>query len=176
MEGLLKLLKPGGVIQWVESDFLGCRGRRSRDGGEVFTSSSSGPGVTGFETGKAGLAPLVPGSGAILTHAQLQFNGSLYKRMRFNFPDFEQLFVGAGLERVVVDVVSNDRIPEIRPAITGVGIGAVFGGLKMLSSVKGDGFWDEETVEKWKDAAIADMEGGAYLRWDMYVAVGWKKE
>jgi hypothetical protein len=74
-------------------------------------------------------------------------------------------------------VLSTDRLVEMRRDFTEIGIGAVFGGLKNLSKAgKGEqGYWDEEEVERRREEAMKDVESGAYLRWDIHVAVGFKK-
>ncbi|KAF2110124.1 hypothetical protein BDV96DRAFT_651273 [Lophiotrema nucula] len=146
LRNVLALLKPGGAIQWVEGDFFVARGFRG-------TSSTS----TGGHT---------------LTKAQIQLNSTLIKRFGYNFPDWTPFYAEAGLENIEEDVLSTDRNPEQRPDFTEVGIGAVFGGLKNLATIKEEGYWTEQQVEEYRAKAIEDMKSGAYLRWDLHVSIG----
>jgi hypothetical protein len=147
----MDLVKPGGCITWTDGDFLISRGFR----GEAATSTP----------------------GHALTAGQIQLNSTLRSRFGFSFPDFGKLFRDAGLQSVEEDVLSTDRLVEMRRDFTEIGIGAVFGGLKNLSKAgKGEkGYWDEEEVERRRGEALKDVESGAYLRWDIHVAVGFKK-
>jgi SAM-dependent methyltransferase len=149
LKNLITLLKPGGCITWTDGNFLIARGFRG-------SSESSTPGHA-------------------LTAGQLQLNNTLKDRFGFSFPDFGALFRSAGLEGVEEDVISTDRLVEQRREFTEIAIGAVFGGLKNLSKAKQEGYWSEGEVEGRKQAAIQDMESGAYLRWDIHVALGFKK-
>lgn len=151
---LMDLVKPGGCITWTDGNFLIARGYR----GEAATSTP----------------------GHALTAGQKQLNSTLKLRFGFSFPDFGKLFRDAGLEGVEEDVLSTDRLVEMRRDFTEIGIGAVFGGLKNLSKLAGQGkaevgYWNEEEVEKRRAEALKDVESGAYLRWDIHVAVGFKK-
>jgi hypothetical protein len=146
LKNLVTLLKPGGVITWTDGNFLNARGFRGSD-------ASSTPGHA-------------------LTAGQKQLNGTLISRFGYSFPDFKELFSSVGLVDVQEDVISTDRLVEQRREFTEIGIGAVFGGLKNLSKAKGEGYWDEEEVERRRGEAVRDLESGAYLRWDIHVGVG----
>lgn len=146
LANILTLLKPGGAICWTEGDFLVARGFR----GASPTSTA----------------------GHALTAAQIQLNSTLTSRFGYSFPDFAALFRDAGLVDVDTDVISTDRLPEQRREYTEIGVGAVLGGLKNLAKAGAEGYWSEEEVEERRKAAVGDLESGAYLRWDIYVAVG----
>jgi ubiquinone/menaquinone biosynthesis C-methylase UbiE len=147
LANIITLLKPGGCITWTDGNFLIARGFRGSS--EKSTS------------------------GHALTAGQKQLNASLEKRFGFSFPEFGQLFRDAGLVHVLEDVISTDRLPEQRREFTEIGVGAVFGGLANLSKA-GEG-WNKEEVERRKEEAVRDMESGAYLRWDIHVAVGFRE-
>lgn len=149
LKNLMTLLKPGGCLIWTEGNFLDARGFRG--------VKSNSP------------------SGHALTRAQVQFNSTLGARFGFSFPDFGKLFRDAGFKSVFEDVCSTDRLVEQREEVTQIAIGAVFGGLKNLSSVaEGEnGFWDEKEVERRKGEALDEASRGAYLRWDIHVGIGW---
>ncbi|KAJ4373933.1 hypothetical protein N0V83_002672 [Neocucurbitaria cava] len=146
LTNILTLLKPGGAITWTEGNFLVARGFRGAD-------DASTPGHA-------------------LTAGQNQLNSTLIKRFGYSFPDFKTLFEDVGLQGVQTDVISTDRLVEMRREFTEIGVGAVFGGLKNLAKVKEEGGWGEEEVESRRVEAVADLESGAYLRWDIHVAVG----
>ncbi|CAO2657598.1 Nn.00g037240.m01.CDS01 [Neocucurbitaria sp. VM-36] len=146
LTNILALLKPGGAITWTEGNFLVARGFRG--------------------AGKKSTA------GHALTAAQIQLNSTLVKRFGYSFPDFKELFEGAGLKDVQTDVISTDRLVEMRREFTEIAVGAVLGGLKNLAKAGTEGYWSEEEVEARGQEAVADMESGAYLRWDILVAVG----
>lgn len=146
LTNILTLLKPGGAITWTEGNFLVARGFRGANEGST--------------------------AGHALTTAQLQLNSTLQSRFGYSFPDWKSLFEGANLKDVEVDVISTDRLPEQRREYTEIGVGAVLGGLKNLAKAGSEGYWTEEEVEKRRQEAVKDMESGAYLRWDITVAVG----
>ncbi|KAH8714791.1 hypothetical protein GQ44DRAFT_713373 [Phaeosphaeriaceae sp. PMI808] len=148
LQNLVTLLKPGGCISWTEGDFVVARGFRGAEKGST--------------------------AGHALTAAQLQFNRTLTSRFGYSFPDFDHLFHGAGLRRVELDRLSTDRLVEQRREFTEIGVGAVFGGLRNLSQVGAEEYWSAEEVEERRKSAVVDMESGAYLRWDIHVAVGFK--
>lgn len=147
LRNVLALLKPGGAIQWIEGDFMTSRGLRG-----------ASPSSTG---------------GHYLTKAQRQMNDILVGRFNYNFPDFVQLFEGAGLTGIHEEVQSTDRLPEQRPDFTEIAIGAVLGALKNLARVKAEGYWSEEEVEENRRKALEDRASGAYMRWDIHVCFGY---
>lgn len=152
---VLALLKPGGAICWTEGDFFVARGFR----GESASSTA----------------------GHALTTGQLQLNGALKKRFGYNWPTngWRGLFEDAGLEKVEEDVLSTDRVVELRRDFTEIGIGAVFGALGNMAAAGGGGEggnWSGKEVEQRRAEAVKDMESGAYLRWDIHVSVGFVKE
>jgi hypothetical protein len=146
LRNILALLKPGGAIQWTEGNFLEARGFRG-------ASPASTP-------------------GHFLTKGQNQFNGTLVKRFRWCFPEWQKMYADAGLERIEEDVLSTDRLIEQRPDFTEIGIGAVFGALANLAKIQEEGYWNEEEVREAKQKALEDRASGAYLRWDLHVTVG----
>ncbi|KAF9699198.1 hypothetical protein EKO04_003000 [Ascochyta lentis] len=148
LSNVLALLKPGGAVSWTEGNFLVARGFR---GGEVEATP-----------------------GHHLTRGQVQLNSTLVERFGYSFPGLSKLFEEVGLLRVEEDVLSTDRLPEQRGEFTDLGIGAVFGGLRNLAKVEGQGYWDEVEVERRRALAVRDRESGAYLRWDIHVGVGFK--
>lgn len=150
LKNIITLLKPGGCITWTDGNFLIARGFRGSDAKST--------------------------SGHALTAGQLQLNSTLRKRFGFSFPDFGELFRSAGLKDVQEDVISTDRLPEQRREFTEIGVGAVFGGLANLSKAGEEGYWSKEEVEKKRKLAVRDMESGAYLRWDIHVAVGSRED
>lgn len=147
LRNVVSLLKPGGAIQWIEGNFFVSRG---------------------FRGGEAGAA-----SGHALTQLQTHFNGILRNRFDFNFPeDWAGMFERSGLVKVAEDVLSTDRLIEQRQDFTEIGVGAVSGGLKNLSSVKEEGYWSAERVEEQRVKCMEEMADGAYFRWDLHVTVG----
>jgi SAM-dependent methyltransferase len=145
----LALLKPGGVLVWTEGDFFSARGYR-------------------------GAEPDSP-TGAHLLAAQEMFNGSLVKRFGYWFPSsFAGLLRDAGLVNVSQEIISTDRHVALRREITETGVGAAFGGLARMASEGAKGTWGVDEVERRRKLAVADMDGGAYLRWDIHVVVGFK--
>ena len=150
LRNVLTLLKPGGAIQWTEGNFLEARGFR---------------GVSEASTG-----------GHALTRGQRQFNATLVKRFKWCYPEWTELFEGAGLQRVEEDVLSTDRLVEQRPEFTEIGIGAVYGALANLAKTGGEGYWGVEEVKEARERALEDRKSGAYLRWDLNVTVGFTKE
>ncbi|KAF2751669.1 hypothetical protein M011DRAFT_463179 [Sporormia fimetaria CBS 119925] len=152
LRNMLTLLKPGGAIQWTEGDFITSRGYRGTAVGST--------------------------SGAALTRMQQMMVSTMKKRFAYNFPDLATVFEEEGLKGVEEDVVSSDRVVEVRTEMTSCAIGAVAGMLANLAETLGtkgeevDGFWSTEEVALWKERAERDVESGAYLRWDIHVWIG----
>ena len=146
LRNALTLLKPGGAIQWVEGNFITARGYR----GASPTSTK----------------------GYYLTLARRKVNSVQKERIGLNFPDFINLFQDAGLHNIEEDVSSTDRLPELRQKFTDQMVGALFRLLKNLASTKTEGYWSEEEVDGFHEKAVADMQSGAYLRWDLHVTIG----
>ena len=151
----LELLKPGGILVWTEGDFFSARGYRG------------------------GVDPSAP-SGAHLCAAQDVFNASLVRRFGYWFPSpatgvsFAGLLEDAGMQRVRQDVVSTDRDAGTRSGFTALGVGAVFGGLERLAAEGAEGCWGVEEVGRRRAEVEREVQGGAYLRWDIHVVVGFK--
>ncbi|KAF2275005.1 S-adenosyl-L-methionine-dependent methyltransferase [Westerdykella ornata] len=82
LQNVLTLLKPGGAIQWIEGNFFVSRGFRG-----------AGP---------------MSSPGHHLTRIQRQLNSTLNQRFGFDFPDFEELYEGQGLQEVEVEGVYGD--------------------------------------------------------------------
>lgn len=152
LQNILTLLKPGGAIEWVKGNFLeGTRGLRG-------TAPRSTPGHA-------------------LTRMQNQFMLELAVLSGYNFPDFMALFTDGGLADVEEDVVSTDRIVELRGDFTEVRMGASLNGLRNLARLKTQypEFWSKAKVEEASARAREEIESGAYLRSDLHIAIGFKK-
>ena len=143
---LQKLLKPGGVLQWEENDFV----------------------HTGYHRNQVGT-----------TMAACQFMSSLFRealieRFSHGWNELPQIMESADFVSVKKDVVSSDRIAETRKELTINGMIVIFAWARMMTArgMAGCRRLDElATLEK---QAFDDIGSGAYVRYDVHIALGFK--
>jgi SAM-dependent methyltransferase len=143
----LKLLKPGGIIQWDEGDHFNSKQVRGSDPESTVTS---------------------------LRKAANKFALDCSHRLKYGWSTLPQIFRDIGLEGVETDVVSIDRIPETREAWTINGMLGIFGWLRLAAKGGGEGVWSLEEVERCEEGVRRDIRGGGYSRFEIYVTWGRK--
>ena len=152
---VLQLLKPGGYIQWEEGNLVDLR--------SVYRSGSAsalGSGVA-EASGTSGL------KNAVARTLQLQ----MY-RMVHGWSTLGQVLPEVGFEDVQAETVASDRLPELRPSMCEVVVGACKG-ILMTCAEKGlEGAPPADDVQRIYERAIEDIKGGAYATFDIWVWVG----
>ena len=145
-QNIFKLLKPGGYLQWFESDF---------------------PNIKALQSD--------PQIGSEATYAlrdaffELQREEDRAQPDAVN-PSLKRNVLSAGFENVREDVIASDRVAETRKEHSMTGLRAVYGGTLNSITKKGGGWvHDEKWVEEMYQKAVKEAEGGVYLRWDMHV-------
>lgn len=130
-ENMFDMLKPGGYIQWLESDFGGARWLRA----DPFTTAHVHEEVHSI------MRPQV-------------------KHWSFAPRELEDILKNQGFQDVKQEIMSTDRIPELRRAWSLIEIGAMEGFFPGLQH----GLSQEECTEKlnrMKEEAQKDV----YVRW-----------
>lgn len=93
----------------------------------------------------------------------------LSDKFRYGWSTLPGIFKGLGMANVTSDVVSSDRVAETRQGLAMVSLSAVYSVAKARALV------DRQVLEAWNDEAREEIEAGAYNRYDIHVAVGFKK-
>lgn len=146
VRNLTKLLKPGGWLQWGECNFISSKFLR----GEALESSR--------------------------VDTVVEMSDKWREEMRHRFQCGWSTLPGdmraAGLDSIESDCVSSDRFPETRKGTTENATTAIFSWLRMVAS-KGVGMTIEE-LDLAEKRASEEIEAGAYVRYEVYKAIGEK--
>ncbi|KAF2159240.1 hypothetical protein M409DRAFT_30246 [Zasmidium cellare ATCC 36951] len=139
-QNIFTMLKPGGYIQWLESDFGGARGLRANP----FTTAH--------------------------VHEEIhRIMRPQLKHWSFAPRELEDILLNQGFQDVRQEVLSTDRIPELRRAWSLIEIGAMEGFFPGLRH----GFSEGECREK-LNAMKEEAQGDVYVRWNIHVWIGRK--
>ncbi|EME47650.1 hypothetical protein DOTSEDRAFT_69567 [Dothistroma septosporum NZE10] len=149
-QNLLKLLKPGGYLQWFESDF------------PQMSAIQSDPQV-GREATSAMLNAFMA----------LQRDHDVANIDAVD-PGLRQSVEEAGYEDIREDVIASDHAAETRKDHSIVGLQAVTGGTLLEIKKRGSWMHDEKWVDDMYHKALEEAEGGTYIRWDMHVVTARK--
>lgn len=151
MENVLTLLKPGGSIQWTESNFL-----------QTYPAFRGGSAIEQY-----------PEQLNEAVDRWLNLPGFDW-RQRSSPPHtgwyaLPRIFKKLKLEDVADDVVSSDKLGDVaaRRLSTEIWIGAAEASFEMAG-------WDASTIERTISAARADAEKEGYVRWDIHAVRGSK--
>jgi SAM-dependent methyltransferase len=145
VQNLVKLLKPGGALQWEEGDFGGYRfyrGGKDEDESSVTTSR--------------------------------YMKDLFHDVMRPHFEPGCNLLQGcmkdAGLLSVQADCVSSDRVPETRKAMTKANMLVIFSLFKRMAgrkvSTTSPPYLDQ--LDEFERQVEAEIQSGCYVRFDIY--------
>lgn len=147
----LKLLRPGGWIQWTE-----------------------------ISPGRMTFVSLVPGgaSKVIHSHRILRETTRLAQQQGHwldeDMPRFLDVVQGAGFERCELDLYSSDRETSMRSQAAQVMLPALWGALRNVID-KGHCGVSAKEAETWIEGAKMEMDRReAYMRWDVYTVTGRK--
>lgn len=146
---VLQLLKPGGWIQWFESQFADLQTYQN-----------------------------VPGA-SIESNEQVYRNSiaSLNRqdKMLDDVPRLRQTVQSVGFGDCAEDVFSSDRVPEVREQLMGVQFGALQAIARALAAKDPRFPMSSDEVEDAFKKAEKELEGGrAYYQWTMRVVTGRK--
>lgn len=145
---LVQMLKPGGAIQWDECNFGQSRAYRGK------TSSTL-----------SGVKPAI----------EAMQNG-IKEKFAYGWNTLPQAMRNAGLIHVEQDIVSSDRIPETRKAVTENGIAVVFGWANLMADRGAPGAIPTQELARLEEQAYNDLKSGCYIRYDVHVTTGFKPE
>jgi len=150
IKNLITLLKPGGWIQWIDSDDL--RFYQSRPGTSVAAIKEVFESVASFGRGRNLAIGMIRKTAAILREEGLR-------------DVWEDCFAG--------DRVAEDREAEDRESKTRNGLEAMRSVLGRMATVEGSG-WTVERRDRVSEEARREADDGAYFVLDQYCVVGKK--
>ena len=145
---MLQLLKPGGAIQWEEPALSQMQHLRGEPSSMTATMTQ---------------LSLMMGS------------GPLQERFSHGWSTLPHIMERCGL-RIEKDVVSSDRVVEMRRALTENGLGALMGFARMMAATQAPGAMSMAQLKEMESAAIKIIESGCYIRYDVHTAIGFKPE
>ena len=93
----------------------------------------------------------------------------LSDKFQYGWSTLPEIFKALGMAHVTSEVVSSDRVAETREGLAMVSLSAVY------SVAKARALMDRDVLEAWNDEARDEIEAGAYNRYDIHVAVGFKQ-
>lgn len=141
-----RLLKPGGAIQWEEADHY----HSTRLKGNARSSCQN------------------------LEHLARKFIDAMYPHFNFSYPTITTLYEQTGLVGILQDVVASDNVADTRAELTRLSYSGIFGWARMMSCLDALDSWSEAEVEELESACESDIRSGSYLRYDIFVTVGFK--
>ncbi|KAI5919990.1 S-adenosyl-L-methionine-dependent methyltransferase [Camillea tinctor] len=145
VHNLMRLLKPGGYLQWEECDFAHA------------TMLQGNPSAL-IENSK---------------HMFDMFRASFGDKFVYGWSTLPGIMRSAGLDPVVSHVMSSDRVPETRARETTNKLALAFTSARMAGkqALELPGNKSLEEVEK---VVYEEIESGCYLRYDIHVVCGQK--
>ena len=146
VRNLTMLLKPGGALQWEECNFAEGRHLRATIDSSVSTARFMGR----------------------------LFRETLKEILSYGWSTLPKIMEDIGLLRVEEDIVSSDRVAETREALTANGMVAVFDWAKLMSRRGMPGSCPMDQLEKLEDQAYEDIRSGCYVRFDIYITLGFR--
>lgn len=145
-ENLTKLLKPGGWLQWQESDGL--------QGMTILRDEVSAK--------KGNLEASL---------SQIFANQAVQEKFEYPSRNLARVFHKAGFEEVSQDVVSTNRQPHMRSMTLQISIEGLISGMK--GGMNGKKYLQEE-IDSQVKGWVEDLESGAYQQYDLYGFLGKK--
>ena len=144
VRNIIKLLKPGGAIQWTECNWAGVQHLRGGTHSSIRSARFMG----------------------------IQFKEGLKDKFSHGWNVLPKIFCDAGLIDVDEDVVSSDRVVETRKALTENGMQAIFAWARLVSSRSVEGSLPMDELRKLEIEAYKDIENGCYVRFNVHVIIG----
>ncbi|KAI0131210.1 hypothetical protein F4814DRAFT_445352 [Daldinia grandis] len=146
VDNLTRMLKPGGFLQWEECDFISLKHLRGGIDSQV---------------------------------EALRFMGRAFSNaLRDNFSHGWNTLSGhmqaAGLNPVIKDIVSSDRVPETRGKSTFNGIQPQFKWARLMTERGAPNAMTPQEIDRLEEKALEEIVSGSYVRYDIYVICGRK--
>ncbi|KXT16972.1 hypothetical protein AC579_7390 [Pseudocercospora musae] len=143
-QNILRLLKPGGYVQWLESRF------------GYFEYLQSKPGVSTHHLNK-------------LIQMMLDFEVPDDKMLPSSVsPGLRNTVQETGFTQVQEDVFASDRVAEIRKETNLVSVQAVYQIVQQFVRQRGLGQEEQAAVDEIYEKAIQEIHDGAYAWWTMH--------
>lgn len=140
------LLKPGGAIQWTEGDFSNVK--HLRGAAVSSTSAARSMGVL--------------------------FRDALRGKFLHGWSNLSCIMQEEFFEGVEEDIISSDRVPDTRKAMTANGMIAIFDWARRMSARGAPGSKSTGELSVLEKEVDNDIQSGCYVRFDVYVVLGFK--
>jgi hypothetical protein len=101
-------------------------------------------------------------------------NPIIQGRYSHGWSELPELVAKCGLSDVEHDVVSSDRVPETRKALTVASLPVLVAFSRMAAIKKAPGAMSLDEVEAAEKEAWKEIESGCYTRYDVHTAIGFK--
>ncbi|KAF3764007.1 hypothetical protein M406DRAFT_75232 [Cryphonectria parasitica EP155] len=145
VRNVVQMLKPGGWLQWDEGDYTSLKYYRGLEDSKVATARK----IEGMVKGTL-----------------------LGERMKHGWNTLPEHMTAAGLEPVISDIVSSDRMPETRHAMSAATTKALINFAHITNARGSPGSLADEEVDELETRVFEEFESGCYVRFDIYVAAG----
>jgi trans-aconitate methyltransferase len=148
VRNLTTLLKPGGYLQWEECEHVNAEWCRDNTDSRMEKSKYIG--------------------GA--------FQNSLRGRLAHGWNTLPEHMRAAGLTSVTSDVLSSETAPQIRKRSTATIMNLIFTWARMVNGQGGSGSMFGDSLDVLEKEAHQEIESGCYLKYNIHVACGRKKQ
>lgn len=142
----VQLLKPGGALQWIEGNFI-----------QAMTVLQSTP-----ETKTAAATQVMTKAISSMPH------------LNWFVTNLPRVLKDVGFADVIPNVMSTDRVAEDRKEISHIASGAGHGILRMMSKNGVEEAPSATETERLVEEMKTEIDGGAYLRVDLWQFVAFK--
>lgn len=146
LQNVLQILKPGGAIQWAEPNWTTAEQLRSK--------------------------PETTCDGARVMSKL--FKDVLAEKTPFGWNDLPDLMEAATMSGIQRDVVSTDRLPETRWALS-VNVMVAMCLFAEIMAKQGVISLTEQELEQLGSQGFMDIDSGCYVRYDIHTAIGFKR-
>ncbi|KAF7909156.1 hypothetical protein EAE99_011526 [Botrytis elliptica] len=146
VQNLLKLLKPGGAIQWKECNWMETQYYRS----DIDLSVQAARSMCA------------------------RFKEAMKDNFSYGWNILPRIYEEFGMGDVVEDIISSDRIVETRAAMARNAMDAIFGWARLVSSRNLAGSLSAEELIRLEREVERQIASGCYVRYDVHVVLGFK--
>ncbi|KAI1655852.1 S-adenosyl-L-methionine-dependent methyltransferase [Daldinia decipiens] len=146
VKNLTRMLKPGGFLQWEECDFIGLKHLR---GGVDFQVKT-------------------------LPFIRRVFFNALRDSFSYGWIELVGHMQAAGLNPVIKDIASSDRVPETREKSTLNGMQAPFKWARLMTERGAPNAMTSQEIDLLEKEALEEVFSDTYIIYDIYVICGRK--
>lgn len=146
VRNIMRILRPGGYLQWEECEFLNVEWLKSTPTARVETTEYMGS----------------------------MFTAALHDQLEHGWNTLPGQLRGAGFTSVVSDVITSDRVPETREHITASILSLVFTWARMMTERGASGAAFSDDVDNLEKVVHEEIKSGGYMKFNIHVACAQK--